>query len=395
MSASVRKVLLMLAAKAVLAGQILVALVWVVVSARGFPVAHPMFWGGVGLPAVLVVASLVALFGPKRLAEGVLLALPAGWGAAGLSFLLVFLDTGGPVGLLCLGGAVVTGVLAAGIVGRPEDLRIAALLVFLAVLAGAGAAPSQRGPAATTRPAGGSMETSPSVPRTFEAGALWLHLNPALEFVSVSPDRFWTVFARGPTPATACTEREQPAPGQLALDVRCRVAEATWSHLNHWTTFEVNGHSDLAVSFSPMPDVVVPVEPFDYPVGRPATFAWLGDDGRLRLSRARSAEKGPFEELGSGPLGPDEPLVVTLHDAGQPVLEIELADFAAQASTALSPTAGWGVAQNAIEFVRLYERSDAPATFWVTLAGTSVGRGFQSVGHAPGVYRNRVSVRSL
>ena len=116
MSASVRKVLLMLAAKAVLAGQILVALVWVVVSARGFPVAHPMFWGGVGLPAVLVVASLVALFGPKRLAEGVLLALPAGWGAAGLSFLLVFLDTGGPVGLLCLGGAVVTGVLAAGIV---------------------------------------------------------------------------------------------------------------------------------------------------------------------------------------------------------------------------------------------------------------------------------------
>jgi hypothetical protein len=30
--------------------------------------------------------------------------------------------------------------------------------------------------------------------------------------------------------------------------------------------------------------------------------------------------------------------------------------------------------------------------FFVTLAGTSVGRGWDSVGHAPGTYRNRMKI---
>lgn len=75
-----------------------------------------------------------------------------------------------------------------------------------------------------------------------------------------------------------------------------------------------------------------------------------------------------------------------------PVAWLRFEDFASQASVAPSPTAGWGVAQNAIEFVQVAERPGAPASFWITLAGTSVGRGFQSVGHAPGVYRNRLTV---
>jgi hypothetical protein len=38
------------------------------------------------------------------------------------------------------------------------------------------------------------------------------------------------------------------------------------------------------------------------------------------------------------------------------------------------------------------ETSYSPVRIWLTLAGTSVGRGFDSVGHAAGTYRNRVRI---
>ena len=49
--------------------------------------------------------------------------------------------------------------------------------------------------------------------------------------------------------------------------------------------------------------------------------------------------------------------------------------------------------ENAIEFET--NESGKLAFFTVTLAGTSVGRGWDSVGHAKGIYRNRMAVRVL
>jgi hypothetical protein len=43
---------------------------------------------------------------------------------------------------------------------------------------------------------------------------------------------------------------------------------------------------------------------------------------------------------------------------------------------------------NAIEFQRLYDSPSAPGGIWITLAGTSVGRGWETVGHRAGIYRN-------
>ncbi len=77
---------------------------------------------------------------------------------------------------------------------------------------------------------------------------------------------------------------------------------------------------------------------------------------------------------------------------GQEVCALTFRDFASQLSTALSPTAGWGVSQNAIEFA-LDRPGGTNATLWLTLAGTSVGRGWDSVGHAAGCYRNRITIR--
>jgi hypothetical protein len=107
---------------------------------------------------------------------------------------------------------------------------------------------------------------------------------------------------------------------------------------------------------------------------------------------ATSGEKGPFTELARGKLSRDEKLTITFHDEDRPVGRITLTDFASQASTQISPTAGWGVPQNAIEFTLEFDRPDSLASIFVTLAGTSVGRGWDRVGHAAGIYRNRLEI---
>ena len=63
-------------------------------------------------------------------------------------------------------------------------------------------------------------------------------------------------------------------------------------------------------------------------------------------------------------------------------------------ATQLSPTAGWGVPVNAIEFsLSPYDHSPTgPASIFITLAATSVGRGWDCVGHSAGAYRNRITI---
>lgn len=85
-------------------------------------------------------------------------------------------------------------------------------------------------------------------------------------------------------------------------------------------------------------------------------------------------------------------LTITLYDAGHPAGEVVLDDWAVQADTSLSPTAGWGVTMNSIEFQRSDDDPASTASIWITLGGTSVGRGWDSVGHAAGTYRNRLRI---
>lgn len=70
---------------------------------------------------------------------------------------------------------------------------------------------------------------------------------------------------------------------------------------------------------------------------------------------------------------------------------LTLDDWTQQLSTDLSPTAGWGVPMNAIEFRRSDDSKSSPIEIFVTLAATSVGRGWETVGHRAGTYRNRFS----
>ena len=99
--------------------------------------------------------------------------------------------------------------------------------------------------------------------------------------------------------------------------------------------------------------------------------------------------------LAGGRLGRAEPLAITLHDGDAAVARITLEDWSAQAGTTLSPTAGWGAPVNAIEFSRDGDAPGSRAAIYVTLAGTSVGRGWDCVGHAAGTYRNRMRIEDL
>ncbi len=63
----------------------------------------------------------------------------------------------------------------------------------------------------------------------------------------------------------------------------------------------------------------------------------------------------------------------------------------------LVAVAGWGLPQNSITFTELAGSSGDPAGIMIraTLADTTIGRGWGTVGHAPGLYRNRISLRRL
>jgi hypothetical protein len=115
----------------------------------------------------------------------------------------------------------------------------------------------------------------------------------------------------------------------------------------------------------------------------------------FHVVEASSGEKGPFRELAAGRLRRSEPLAITLHDRDEALARVVLEDWSAQAGTAPSPTAGWGLPVNAIEFSLGGDGPRSPAGIYITLAGTSVGRGWDSVGHRAGTYRNRMRIEIL
>jgi hypothetical protein len=252
---------------------------------------------------------------------------------------------------------------------------------------------------------------------------LSISLQPLLTFLNGSRDGCWTIFARpddraGAEPrlvsarcdgARSCLAvydfrgqgpallRVEAAPqsGTIAIDAVSRVEQLVYSHLNSFCDFEVRGHRRLALEFSPCRGVPIEVRPFDYPFGRPARFAYVDASQTFRVVEASTGEKGPFHTLAQGPLARDEELTIALLDERKPTARVVLADWSAQADTTTSPTAGWGVPVNAIEFSLSSDAPSSPASIFVTLAATSVGRGWDCVGHRAGTYRNRIRLERV
>jgi hypothetical protein len=180
-----------------------------------------------------------------------------------------------------------------------------------------------------------------------------------------------------------------------------------YSHLNSFTRIHFNFPAKLA--FSPIEKEEFAVEPADYPSGRPMKLAYVGSDLELHVVRASDGEKGPFTELAHGRLTRDTALAIEIHPekqadpsavGGQAArkkesedrgCKIVLRDWAAQISTDVSSTAGWGLTQNSIQFFL----KDGETFVVLTLAETGPGRGWDSVAHAEGTYRNRLHTEDL
>ena len=218
-----------------------------------------------------------------------------------------------------------------------------------------------------------------------------LELSPLLVFQRTSRDGFFPGLS-APEPMTGRRAfTVGPVDGGVALEARSEVPRVVFSHLNRFAEVRVTGLAAPALRFSPTGDASFDVTVFDYPWGRPARFAYRTADGRFVVAEGKSAEKGPFRTLSSAQLGAADALTVTLLDGGRPQCALTFLDFARQADTTPSPTAGEDVPVNVVQFGR---SAATPDVAWVhlSLAETGIGSGMDAVAHAPGVYVNRVLV---
>lgn len=425
----------------VLTGHALAGAAWWWLAPGGFPIGHQRFWTNAVLPILLVLWVGIALEASRRERPERLRAMfalfPAAWIAGAVTARVVFPTTFATAAALPMGwGVLMALALSVGLPKRSTGPRWPSWVVGLGGAAvGASLPVLVTPPDARTSPAGASAlvgldEVEPvsgglgkdvfvgvgDASTTVRRKPLSITVEPVLRFIERSPDGAPTFFV----PARAREGRTLSLIGAKAfehgLDLRYQAdydaslrvevdgdrsvrlgASATlpktiWSHLNSYCDIDVSGHRRLSLAFSPCPQIQVEVRPMDYPFGRPLRFAFLDDANRFRVVEATSGEKGPFRELASGPLANGEPLEITLFDLGKPVARLVMEDWSAQLDRRLSPTAGWGAPVNAIEFCLSGDEARSSASIYVTLAGTSVGRGWDCVGHRPGTYRNRVLV---
>lgn len=391
---------------------------------HGFPLDSLRAWTDLILPSValtLLSAALVRFVFMKSSGMPVALALAAaagGWlGAIGCG--LVLFPTSfhleraiGPL-------AIALAISALALMIRLETISSSAAAV-LGIGFGVTEILGQRGPPPSTRPIGGELAEVHGEPSTddaatgqvsFPCGKEHVRIRPLLTFESRSPDATWTVLAPPSAfgPHRKLTAFSKDASGfrahytddgestliatkdakGLDIEATSKLPHPVWSHLNSFALIHIP--FDATISFSAIGPERFPVEPFDYPSGRPAKLAYLGADSTLHVVIAQDAEKGPYRELAKGHLGRDEPLTITIrHQSGDKDGECRLTfkDWAAEVSTELSPTAGWRVPQNSIQF---FAHQHEAAVF-LTLAETGPGRGWHSVAHQAGTYKNRVRV---
>ncbi len=434
-----------------LVGHLIAAVLWWWLEPGGFPWGHPRFWSNRVLPGLALLWGSGALASLHREDRRRLLiwlpAMPAAWLAAAITGRLVFPITFASIWLAPLGVALVMAAFLTGIGRRLQPRPTGAILavVGVGIAIGCAAVLSERPPPPATHPLLADLTyvgqpaaaSSPATAPTIDLGPemrvytsegsvnvrvapLTLTVTPLLRFISRSADGCWTILARpgdreGPEPRLRGVSKldddtwflNYDFPGQgpatlhlahdprrksISIDAATRLDRPVFSHLNSFCDLEVRGHRRLALQFSPCGATRIEVLRFDYPFGRPARFAFVDAARRFRVVEASSGEKGPFRILAEGRLEPSSSLEITLCDEDRAIGRLTLLDWSAQASTQLSPTAGWGVPENAIEFSLNGNEPTSPASLFITLAATSVGRGWDSVGHAAGTYRNRIVI---
>ena len=421
-------------------------LVWWFLMPGGFPLSHLRCWANLILPwcgCLLLLSGVWAAWrGNTAWFLAIALGVTLAWSTALLVALYLFPFSSRKFLLPALAIAVLLWIAwGAAQLGKPKAWLINGFIAALVILGSGLFIYAQRGPQADTHPLNIAF---PQLPENVEpisgssvavlsdksslyltdgtlrtkCGSLSLSLSPLLTFESRSPDRCWTSLAprklRGSQSLVPQTVWQQEKTWgmlftgneKLALIVSepndkstvlsavayAQLETPVYSHLNSFLQLDVAGHQKLGISFSPCPAAIIEVLPADYPVGRPARMAYLNAAGMFQIVEATSGEKGPFRLLAEGALDRIKPLTITFHDQGQPVCDLVLDDWATQLSTHLSPTAGWGVPAGAIEFQLLNDADTSRAGVWITLAATSVGRGWDSVGHQAGTYRNRFRV---
>ena len=435
-------------------GGAVAAVGWWWLMPQGFPISHLRFWSNGVFPLGCAGASLwgiILLAGKKDAAtKCVVVGFCALVLAAGVSAVVLYPESvlgsrfllAGVLGS-CLGALVAVWGSFRALSGGRSGWSLTSGCILLGGLVGVIWSLSQRAAEPGTRSgdqqdfADSSAFVSAVVVDVITAGGVkifpWqgavsvkmagttaVEIYPLLTFVSRSPDRFWTVFAPkrarlGPQRSLVASSMEGESfsfryedDGRTLLEVTpesasaaetgvrieavSQLPRAVFSHLNTYSVIHISGCDELGLSFSPCPGTVK-VMPFDYPVGRPARLCHLDADNVFRVVEASSGEKGPFEVLAEGKLADDEPLAIEVCSGDKVVGRIVLEDWAKQASRQLSPTAGWGVAENAIEFSPDSD-SGGSATIYLTLASTSVGRGWDSVGHSAGTYTNAMRIES-
>lgn len=422
------------------------AVAWWWRQPSGFAISDRHFWVNSILPWVVVAIALSARFAHGRFGTLVspflLGCFPVAWIAAAISARLTFPLTFEWlwIPVLIVGLAMATVWLRSYWRELGEALRVA---LVAPALVGALLPLSQRGRPPGTLPINDELPSvaantetvrfprdihlAPEVRINISEGSVWheagpyrLCLNPLLNFSSRSPDGCWVLFAlprerigpqrflraiqQGPSQlelaysdddASVLRIRSSGESRAIGMEASSRFPKAIWSHLNSFSEILVMGHRKLLVSFSPCPDQRIEVKPMDYPAGRPERIAWLASGDLFQVVEAHSGEKGPYRQLATGTLTRQQPLSMTLYDEQTPIYRITFDDFAAQASTQPSPTGGYGAPENAIEFRLEGDDPASIASFIMTLASTSVGSGYDSVGHAAGTYRNRVLIEPL
>jgi hypothetical protein len=413
------------------------AAVWWWLMPGGFPSTATEYWVNQVAPLFTIVVLLTALFARGRLGQAilppVLAAIPIFWMAFGVSARIVFVESFQTSwNLPFLAGAILAGLWVKAFRFRLRPAWLVPVVAVPAAIAGWALPGSQRAPDPATAPAGAALGSAPAGTTdhkliklskdaqihptdgrvVFRRDALVLSVQPLLSFSDRSPDRCWTALA--PVESNRATARsllskvhdgatwslwyrDEDASvldvagrdGAVELDARSRLSRPVFAHLDSFAEVTVQGHHKLSVSFSPAPQQRIAIAP----ASAPARFAYLDGSDTFHVVQASQRQRGPFTELAAGRLRRADPLVLTLYDGDKAAFSITLQDWAAQASTQLSPTAGWGLPVNVIELTRGGEPETSPALITISLAATSIGRGTQSVGHAAGVYRDRITVK--
>lgn len=393
---------------------------------RGFALSDVRAWSYTWLPAAAATVTVSALvrfvfFRSSGLFVSLVsAAIAGGWLAAVVTGSVMF-----PVSIgveRAIGPAALA--LALATLAWATKLRTAQSLAAAVVGAAIGAVEvlAERAPPPSTRPLGGDLAEVKGEPSkddaatgqvSFPCGREHVRVRPLLTFESRSPDATWTALAPpeafGPRRQFEAFAKEKNGfraryaddgestlvatkdPKGLDIEAVSRLPRPVHSHLNAFSTIYVP--FEATVAFGPTGQERFAVEPDDYPAGRPLRFAYLGADIAFHVVRASEAANGPYTELAKGRLGRDEPLTIEIRhrDGSAGICTLTFADWTSQVSTEPSPSAGWGVPQNSIQ---LHARGKE-ALIVLTLAETGVGRGWQSVGHAEGVYKNRVRVDTV